>query len=417
MNLKDIFTSLHSRNYRLYFYGQGVSLIGTWMQNVALSWLVYRLTGSVFLLGLIGFTSQIPTFVLAPFLGVVTDRYNRLKLMTFAQVLFLLQALTMTLLVMFDVVQVWHIIVLSLIFGCITAIDAPTRQSLVIDLIDKPSDLSNAIALNSAIFNGARLIGPAVAGIIIAITGEGICFLINTISYAAVIYSLLVIKLPKKQPAPKTSNFKESLAEGFQYTFRFMPLRTLIIHLAVLSLMGLSFIVLLPAYAKEIIGGGADTLGFLMSALGAGALIGALYMAGRNSALGLSKIISGFSILMGCTILLAAFSGNLLVSMLLFFIGGLSMILSIASINILIQTVAEDNKRGRVMSFYSMALMGTSPIGNLIAGSIASKAGIPVTLILSGIVTILAGGWFLSRRDLLRHHVRPIYVQKGLVEE
>jgi MFS family permease len=414
--LSMIFTSLHSKNYRLYFTGQGLSLIGTWMQNVALSWLVYRLTGSVFLLGLIGFTSQIPTFVLAPFIGVITDRYNKLRLMTFAQILFLVQALIMTLLVLFNVVQVWHIIVLSLVFGIITAIDAPTRQSLVVDLIDKPEDLGNAIALNSAIFNGARLIGPAVAGIIIAIVGEGICFAINTVSYIAVIYSLLSIKLPHSTKEPHIGNFKKSFTEGFQYTFRFMPLRTLIIHLAVLSLMGLSFIVLLPAYAKEILGGGADTLGFLMSALGAGALAGALYMAGRNSAMGLSKIIGSFSLLLGLAIVLASFSKNIYISMILFFISGLSMILSIASINTQIQTITADNIRGRVMSFYSMALMGTSPIGNLIAGSIASKIGIPTSLIISGVVTILAGAWFISNRKNFRHQVKPIYIEKGLVK-
>ena len=414
MNLKYIFTSLHSRNYRLYFFGQGVSLIGTWMQHVALSWLVYRLTGSVFLLGLIGFTSQIPTFILSPFLGVVTDRHNRLKLMTFAQVLFLLQALAMTLLVMFDVVQVWHIIVLSLFFGVIMAIEGPTRHSLVVDLIDKPTDLGNAIALNSAIFNAARLVGPAIAGIAIAIVGEGICFLMNTLSFVAVIYALLSIKLPPKKVVSTSDNFKKSFTEGFQYTFRSMPIRTLIIHLSILSLMGISFIVLLPAYAKEILGGGADTLGFLMSALGAGALTGALYMAGRNSVFGLSKIIAGFSILMGLAVLLAAFSTNTFASLVLFYFGGLSMILSIAAINTLLQTISEDNKRGRVMSFYSMALMGISPIGNLIAGTMASKIGIPVTLIISGIITILAGFWFLYNRNTLRNQLRPIYVEKGL---
>ncbi len=417
MNLKRIFTSLHSRNYRLYFFGQGVSLIGTWMQHVALSWLVYRLTGSVFLLGLIGFTSQIPTFILSPFLGVVTDRHNRLKLMTFAQFLFLLQALAMTLLVMFDVIQVWQIIALSLVFGVITAIDAPTRHSLVVDLIDKPEDLGNAIALNSAIFNASRLIGPAIAGIAIAMVGEGICFLMNTLSFVAVIYALLSIKLPPKKVVSSSNSFKKSFTEGFQYTFRSMPIRTLIIHLSILSLMGISFIVLLPAYAKEILGGGAETLGFLMSALGAGALTGALYMAGRNSAFGLSKIIAGFSILMGMVVLLAAFSTNTFVSLMLFYFGGLSMILSIAAINTLIQTISEDNKRGRVMSFYSMALMGISPIGNLIAGTMASKIGIPVTLIISGAITVVAGIWFLYNRNTLRNQLRPIYVEKGLLEE
>ncbi|HAM99683.1 MAG TPA: MFS transporter [Marinilabiliales bacterium] len=417
MNLKNIFISLRSRNYRLYFFGQGVSLIGTWMQHVALSWLVYRLTGSVFLLGLIGFTSQIPTFILSPFSGVLTDRYNRLKLMTFAQVLFLLQALAITLLVMFDAVQVWHIIALSLVFGVITAIDAPTRHSLVIDLIEKPEDLGNAIALNSAIFNAARLVGPAIAGIVIAWVGEGICFLLNTLSFVAVIYSLLAIKIPAKQNPVKADNFAKSFSEGFQYTFHTMPIRIMITHLAVLSLMGLSYIVLLPAFAKETLGGGADTLGFLMSALGAGALTGALYMAGRNSAFGLSRLIYVFTFLMGLVIVGAGFTTNLYLSLLLFYLGGLSMILSIAAINTFLQTIADESKRGRVMSFYSMALMGMTPIGNLIAGALASKWGIPFTLILCGMVTIAAGGWFLYHRKNLRIQARTIYIEKGLINE
>jgi predicted MFS family arabinose efflux permease len=312
---------------------------------------------------------------------------------------------------------VWQIIALSLVFGVITAIDAPTRHSLVVDLIYKPEDLGNAIALNSAIFNAARLVGPAIAGIAIAIVGEGICFLMNALSFVAVIYALLSIKLPPKKGVATSDNFKKSFTEGFHYTFRSMPIRTLIIHLSVLSLMGISFIVLLPAYAKEILGGGADTLGFLMSALGAGALTGALYMAGRNSAFGLSKLIAGFSMLMGLVVLLAAFSGNTFISLALFYFGGLSMILSIAAINILLQTITDGDKRGRVMSFYSMALMGISPIGNLIAGAMASKIGIPVTLIISGSITVLAGFWFLYNRNALRNHIRPIYVEKGLLEE
>src|SRR5512145_2907690 len=288
--INTIFSSLHSRNYRTYFIGQGVSLIGTWMQNIALSWLVYRITGSVFLLGLIGFTSQIPTFVLAPFTGVLSDKYNRHRIMVLAQVFFMLQALTMALLVLFNLIEVWHIISLSVVFGIISAFDAPARQSLVVDLIDNPKNLGNAIALNSALFNGARLIGPAIAGIAIAAVGEGFCFLLNTISFFAVIIALLQIKIPVKKAVVHQSNFKESFAEGFRYTFQNVPLRILIIMLAILSLFGFQFIVLLPAYAKDILHGSSDTLGFLMSAMGAGALTGSIFMAARKSVLGLGKI-------------------------------------------------------------------------------------------------------------------------------
>ncbi len=413
--INKIFSSLRSRNYRLYFTGQGLSLIGTWMQNIALSWLVYRLTGSVFLLGLIGFTSQIPTFILAPFAGVLTDRYNRLRIMTLAQICFMLQALTMTLLVMFNLIEVWHIIVLSLVFGTISAFDAPARQSLVIDLIDNPDDLGNAIALNSAIFNGARLVGPAIAGITIAAFGEGICFLLNTLSFVAVITALMYIKIPVKQVVINHTKFRKSFIEGFHYTFQSVPIRTLIVMLASLSLFGLPFIVLLPAYAKEILHGGSDTLGYLMSSLGAGALIAALYMASRKSVLGLGKIISVSVCSLGLAVLLASFSEKMYFSLIVFFFGGLAMVLSLSSMNTMLQTIADEDKRGRVMSFYAMALMGAAPIGNLLAGSIASGIGIPYTILICGAITVFAGIWFELNRKSMRKYVRSIYITKGIL--
>ena len=415
--LTSIFTSLRSRNYRIYFIGQGISIVGTWMQNVALSWLVYRLTGSVFLLGLVGFTSQIPTFFLSPFTGVITDRYNRLKIMTFTQVLFMLQALTIALLVLFNHIDVWQIIALSIVFGVITAFDAPARQSLVIDLIDDPKDLGNAIALNSAIFNAGRLVGPAIAGVAIAVVGEGICFLLNTISFVAVIIALLQIKIPVKEVMLHRDNFKKSFSEGFHYTFQSMPIRTLIIILAMLSLIGFSFVVVLPAYAKELLHGSSDTLGYLMSAMGAGALFGAIYMASRKTVLGLGRIIAGNIVVLGIAIMASSFSDKMWFSLIVFFFGGFSMILSLSAINTMLQTIAEENKRGRVMSFYAMALMGTSPIGSLLAGTLASGIGIPYTLLFSGIITLLIGVWLLINLKMLRKHILPIYRYKGILPE
>jgi MFS family permease len=414
-NLKSIFSSLYSRNYRIYFVGQGISLIGTWMQQIALSWLVYRLTGSVFLLGLIGFTSQIPVFILSPFTGVITDRFNRLSIMKLSQWFFMIHALIMAMLVLLNLIEVWHIIALSVVFGVVSAFDAPARQSLVIDLIDNPNDLGNAIALNSAIFNGARLIGPAIAGITIAIVGEGICFLINTISYIAVIIALQYIKIEKKQIKTEQSKFFKSFTEGFKYTFQSLPIKTLIILLAILSLVGLPYIILLPAYAKEILHGESDTLGYLMSSMGAGALIAALYMASRKSVVGLGKIISVNIILLGLGITMAAFSKQLYLSSFVFFLTGLAMIFTLSSVNTLLQTITTEDKRGRVMSFYSMALMGIYPLGNLLVGSVASGIGIPSTLLIMGFITILSGFLFSKVIYSLREDIHHIYRNKGLI--
>lgn len=385
------------------------------MQNIALSWLVYRLTGSVFLLGLVGFTTQIPSFVLTPFAGVITDRYSRLKLMTLTQVCYTVQASIMALLVLFGVIAVWHIIALSIVFGIITAFDAPARQSLVIDLIDDPAHLGNAIALNSAIFNAARLIGPAIAGITIAFVGEGVCFVLNAVSFMAVIISLSRIKIPSKPIKVRADNFKKSFRDGLNYTFKSVPIRSIIILLTIISMIGLSFIVLLPAYAKEQLHGGSDTLGYLMSAMGAGALIAALYMAARKTVLGLGRIISYAVVVLGMSIVLGAFSGVLYLSLIVFFFGGLCMVLSLSSINTMLQTIADEDKRGRVMSFYAMALMGTTPIGNLLNGALASGIGISYTFLICGLLTIAAGIWFGMNLKNIRKYVRRIYIHKGIL--
>ncbi len=412
---RGIFASLHSRNYRLYFTGQGISLIGSWMQSIALSWLVYRLTGSVFLLGLIGFLGQIPTFLLTPFSGVLTDRFNRLRIMTLTQVFYMVQATTLALLVLFNAIEVWHLIALSVFSGIVTAFDAPARQSLVVDLIDNPDDLGNAIALNSAIFNGARLIGPAIAGIAIAALGEGVCFAMNAASFVAVIGALLQIKLPPRKQAASTDNFKKSFSDGFRYTFQSIPIRRLMLLLATLGIIGMPFIVLLPAYAKEILKGDSHTLGLLMSALGAGALTSSIYMASRKTVLGLGTIIAASFSVLGLALMLASFSQTLYASMIVFYFGGGAMILTLASMNTLLQTIADEDKRGRVMSFYAMAVMGTSPFGNLLAGTAASGLGIPIAMLIAGAITLVAGIWFGLTIKSFRKFVRPIYVDKGIL--
>jgi MFS family permease len=335
--------------------------------------------------------------------------------MTLTQVCYMMQAVAMTILVLMNQIEVWHIVVLSVFNGIVTAFDAPARQSLVIDLIDNPDDLGNAIALNSAIFNGARLVGPAIAGIAIAALGEGVCFLLNSLSFLAVIGALLQIRIPPRPVRTANQDFQKSFREGFQYTFQSMPIRTLILLLAVLSLAGLPFIVLLPAYAKEILQGGSDTLGYLMSSLGAGALLSALYMASRKTLVGLGKIISGSIGILGMAIVLASFSHSRVLSYVACFFGGLSMILLLSAINTLLQTLTDEDKRGRVMSFYAMAVMGTTPIGNLLTGSLASGIGIPHTLLICGIVTLIAGIWFFLNLGALRKQIHPIYITKGIL--
>lgn len=415
---KEVFASLESKNFRLYSLGQGISLIGTWMQQIAMSWLVYRLTGSVFLLGLIGFTGQAPTFILSPFAGVITDRLNKHRIMIATQILFMIQAAVLAVLVLTNTIQVWHIISLSLFFGFISAFDAPARQSLVIDLIEKPEHLSNAIALNSAMFNGARLVGPGIAGFTIAIVGEGICFTMNAISYIAVIWALMAMNMTQKQrPPQQETNLKKSFSEGFKYTFGFAPIKILLILLAVISLLGLPYIVLMPAYAKELLKGGSAMLGILMSAVGAGALIGALYLASRKTVIGLGQIISISTVTFGIALITAAYSRSEWLSVISLFFTGLAMITVIASINTLIQTLADEDKRGRVMSFYAMALMGMNPIGNLLAGTVATIIGITYTLAIGGVATIAAGIWFQKQRPLLRKHIRPVFVSKGIIQD
>jgi MFS family permease len=364
------------------------------MQNVAMGWLIYRLTGSTFLLGFIGFTNQIPSFILSPVAGVIIDRQNRQRIMRLTQIFFMIQAALISILVLTDLIQIWQIILLSLVFGFISAFDAPARQSLVIDLIDNPKNPGNAIALNSAMYNGARLIGPAIAGIVIAIVGGGVCFSINALSYTAIILALYKVNISKKtQQRPKESVRKE-FTEGFNYTFGNRPIRTLILLLAIFSLFGTPFITLMPAFAAEVLKGGSHIYGFIMSATGAGAFLGAFYLASQKNIDGLGRIISRTAILFGLSLFGFSFAHNLWISMIIGFVAGLSMISAIASANTLIQTITEESKRGRVMSFYAMALMGMNPIGNLIAGSVASGIGISNTIMLSGIITLMVGIWF-----------------------
>jgi MFS family permease len=415
LSWRFVLRALKYRNYRLFFGGQGISLIGTWMQRLAVSWLIYRMTGSPFLLGIAGFASQIPTFVLAPVAGVVADRYNRMRILILTQTLAMFQALLLAVLVLTHNIDVWHIIALSLALGIINAFDMPARQSLVVDMIENREDLGNAIALNSSMFNGARLIGPSLGGILIAAVGEGVCFLINGLSFVAVIIALLYMKINARPSETKKARFMKGLKEGFVYAFGFLPIRSILLLLSLVSLMGMQYAVLMPIFAKDILHGGPNTLGFLMAASGIGALAGALYLASRRSVVGLGKWIPLATGTLGCGLVLFSFSRFFWLSLILMLPVGFGLMVQMAASNTVLQTIVDDNKRGRLMSIYAMAFMGVTPLGSLLAGSLASHIGAPATLIIGGAVCMLGAAAFARELPHIRKQIRPIYQRKGIL--
>ena len=412
-----VFRSLQHRNYRLFFSGQSVSLIGTWMQRIALPWLVYRMTGSEVLLGVVGFVAQIPSFLLAPVAGVLIDRWSRYRVLLVTQVISMIQAGILAWLSLTGALDIWHIIVLSLALGCINAFDMPARHSFVIDMVENKDDMGNAIALNSMMFNGARLIGPSVAGIVLATTGEGVCFLINALSYIFIIISLLAMRVPAIGEKKKETKIFSELKEGFAYAFGFPPIKSIILLLGLVSLMGASYQVLMPVYAKDILHGDSHTFGFLMGAAGAGALLGAVYLASRESVMKLGRLIPAATALLSVGLIALAFNSSFLVSMFLMFFTGLGMMAQAAASNTIIQTITDDDKRGRVMSLYTMALMGAAPFGSLLAGWMAKLLGTPWTIFIGGAVCLIGALVFYKKLPTLKKIVQPVYVRMGIIPE
>ncbi|HET6489127.1 MAG TPA: MFS transporter [Syntrophales bacterium] len=415
--ITSILRSLQHRNFRLFFGGQAVSLTGTWMQQVAMSWLVYRMTDSPFLLGVVGFSSQIPTLIFSPVAGVYADRFNRYHLLIATQTLAMVQAFVLAFLTLTGVVQVWHIIGLSLFIGFVYAVDIPVRQSFFIEMLDRKEDLGNAIALNSFLFNGARLVGPSIAGIMIAVTGEGICFLLNGISFFAIILALAAMRIPKKEITLRHVRLKEGLTEGYRYVRDFVPIRYILLQLALISFMGMPYAVLLPVFARDILLGGSHTLGFLMGASGLGALTGALYLASRKTVLGLGRWIALTSGLFGAGIIAFALSKVFLFSLVMMFVTGFGMMVQMASSNTIIQTIVDEDKRGRVMSFFAMSFMGMAPFGSLFAGSLASVIGAPGTLVITGACCMIGAAFFYRRLPEIRRHIRPVYRKMGILPQ
>jgi MFS family permease len=415
--LSLIFRALTHRNYRLFFGGQGISLIGTWMQQIAMSWLVYRLTNSAFLLGLIGFSSQISSLFFSPFAGVLSDRWNRHRILVVTQSLAMIQAFILASLTLMGVIAVHHLIVLSIFLGLVNAFDMPTRQAFVVEMVERREDLGNAIALNSFLFNGARLVGPSIAGILISILGEGMCFLLNGVSFLAVIIALLAMKMtPNKKDSEKTQVL-QGLKEGFAYALGFPPIRSILFFIGWISLVGTANTTLMPVFARDILHGDSKTYGFLMAAIGVGAIIGAIFLASRKNVLGLGRIITMASSIFGIGLISFSLSHTLWLSFFLLLVTGFGMMVHMASSNTILQTIVDDDKRGRVMSLYAMAFMGMAPLGSLVGGSLAGWIGAPTTLIFVGISCMI--GSFLFRKILpsLRIMIRPIYVKKGILSE
>ena len=407
--------ALASRNFRLFFSGQSVSLVGTWITRIATSWLVYRLTGSALLLGIVGFCGQIPTLLLAPFAGVLVDRWNRHRILVVTQALSLLQSVALAVLTLAGVITVPHVLLLQIAQGVINAFDTPARQAFVSEMVEDRADLPNAIALNSSMVNASRIIGPSIGGIVIAAVGEGWCFALDAVSYVAVIASLRAMRVvPRAQP-PRTAHLREELAVGFNYVTSFVPVRSALILLSLVSIMGMPYTVLMPAISTNVLHGGPNTLGFLMTASGVGALGGALYLASRRSVLGLGRAMAVASTTFGIGLAAFSLSRSLWLSLLLLPVVGAGMMVTMAATNTIIQTIVREELRGRVMAFYTMAFLGTAPIGSLVAGVAADRIGPQRTILFGGLSCIAAGTWFAFHLPRLRELVRPIYVERGIL--
>lgn len=415
MRIRMLTRSLQSRNFRLFFIGQTLSLIGTWMQQVAMSWLVYRLTGSAMILGVIGFTSQVPTFLLSPFAGVLADRSNLRRLLIWTQTLSMIQAFILSASVLTGAIQVWHIISLSLLIGVINAFDIPGRQSFLVDMIEKKEELGNAIALNSSMVNGARLIGPSIAGILISLLGEGACFFLNGVSFLAVIIALALMRVKPRPPKAVIKPVLAELKEGIAYAAGFAPIKAILLLLGLVSFMGSSYSVLLPLFAREVLHGDARTYGFLVSSAGLGAFASAITLASRRSVLGLGRVIPIAAGLFGVSIAALALSRAMWLSVIFLFTAGAGVMAHLAASNTILQTIVDDDKRGRVMSLFTMSFVGMTPFGALAAGALASRIGVTAT-VLTGGASCLAGSLvFASKLPKLREIARPIYERKGII--
>ncbi len=413
--MRPLLRALRHRNFRLFFGGQSISLVGTWITRVATSWLVYRLTGSVLLLGIVGFCGQIPTLFLAPFAGVFVDRWNRHRVLVITQALSMVQSFTLAALALSGIVTVVHVVALQVCQGIINAFDTPARQAFVVTMVEDRADLSNAIALNSSMVNASRILGPSIGGAIIALVGEGWCFLLDGVSYIAVIASLVAMRLPATVVTRVSAPVWEELRAGFRYVSEFVPVRTCLLLLAIVSTMGMPYTVLMPAISRTVLHGGPSTLGFLMTASGVGALGGALYLATRKSVIGLGRVITVAVLAFGIGLVAFSLSRTLWLSLVILPVVGAGFMMALAGTNTIVQTIVPEELRGRVMAFYTMAFLGTAPLGSLLGGVLADRLGESSAIMIGGIACVAGSVWFGMKLPGLRELVRPIYVERGIL--
>jgi MFS family permease len=408
--------ALQHRNFRLFFGGQSISLVGTWITRVATSWLVYRLTGSELLLGVAGFAGQIPTLIITPFAGVLVDRHDRRRILLWTQAGSLVQSALLAVLTFTDIITVRQIIWLQVVQGIINSFDTPARQAFVSEMVEDRRDLPNAIALNSSMVNGTRIIGPSIGGVLIAAFGEGWCFAIDSISYVAVIASIVAMRVPPRahQEAAEM-HLLEELHHGWKYVFHSIPIRSALLLVAIVSTAGTPYTVLMPAIAAQVLHGGPNTLGLLMTATGVGALSGALYLAQRESVLGLGRIIMWASAAFGVGLVIFSLTTSLWPALLVLAIAGCGFMIHLAATNTILQTIVEERLRGRVMSFYTMAFFGTVPIGSLLGGIMAERYGATRTVLVSGIICLAGSAWFAYKLPAIRAVIRPIYRERGII--
>lgn len=408
--------ALQHRNFRLFFAGQSISLVGTWITRVATSWLIYRLTGSELLLGIAGFCGQIPTLLVTPFAGVLVDRMDRRRILVVTQAASLVQSALLAVFTLSGRVTVTQIIVLQVIQGIINAFDTPARQAFVSEMVEDRNDLPNAIALNSSMVNGSRIIGPSIGGLLIAGFGEGWCFAIDAVSYLGVIGSLLAMRVTARvMDGAAHTRVLEELRDGARYVRAHLPIRTILILVAIVSAAGTPYSVLMPAVATETLHGGPNTLGLLMGASGAGALTAALFLASRESVLGLGRLIMWATLLFGGGLIGFSQVTSVWAAAALLALAGGGFMMQLAAANTFLQTIVEERLRGRVMSFYTMAFFGTVPIGSLIGGLVAERLGAAMTVAVSGAICLAAGAWFATRLPTIRALVRPVYIERGIL--